>query len=127
VYFGQNNGIEASLYCGPDFNTANNATHYRSGTQFHADATVAQHLPLLGGIAGLGVSAYAYQQVTGDSGSGANFGSFQGQSIGLGPVVSYIGKLGSHDEILELKWLHEVQTQNRLQGDIFWLKAVTKF
>jgi hypothetical protein len=127
IYFGQKNGIEASLYFGPDFNTENNATHYRSGTQFHADATLAQHFPWLGGISGVGVSAYAYQQVTADSGSGAGFGAFEGQSIGLGPVVSYIGKIGTHDAILELKWLHEVQTHNRLQGDIFWLKAVTKF
>ena len=29
--------------------------------------------------------------------------------------------------ILQLKWLHEVQTENKLQGDTLWLKAVYKF
>ncbi len=42
LYFGQKNGIEASIYAGADFNTENEDTHYRSGTQFHVDGTVAQ-------------------------------------------------------------------------------------
>lgn len=127
VYFGQKNGIEAAAYLGSDFNTENNATHYRSGTQFHADGTLAQHFPWLGGVFGVGLSAYDYQQVTGDSGSGANLGSFMGESIGLGPVFSYIGKIAEHDTIWEVKWLHEVKTQNRLTGNILWLKGVVKF
>ncbi len=127
AYFGQKNGIEVSAYLGSDFNTENNATQYASGTQLHIDGTVAQHFPWLGGVVGAGVSAYDYRQVTGDSGTGATLGPFLGGSIGLGPVVSYIGKIGTHDTIWELKWLHEVQTEDRLQGNLFWLKAVYKF
>ena len=127
MYFGQKNGFEASVFLGADFNTENPDTNYTSGTQFHVDGTLAQHFPLFGGLAGAGVSAYYYQQVTGDSGSGATLGDFKGQSIGVGPVVSYTTKIGTHDTIVELKWLHEVETQNRLQGDIVWLKAVFKF
>jgi hypothetical protein len=73
------------------------------------------------------VSAYYYRQVTGDSGSGANFGDFKGKSVGVGPVVSYVSKVASHDVIAELKWLHETETENRLTGDILWLKVVFKF
>jgi hypothetical protein len=127
MYFGQTNGIEVSVYVGSDFNTENNATHYTSGTQFHVDGTVAQHFPFLGGISGVGISAYDYRQVAPDSGTGANLGSFMGGSIGLGPAFSYIGKIGTHDAIVELKWLHEVQTHNRLQGDSVLLKAVYTF
>ena len=127
VYFGQKNGIEASAYFGIDFNTTNPATQYKSGTQFHVDGTLAQHFPLMGGIAGVGISAFDYQQVTGDSGAGATFGAFEGKTVGLGPVASFITKIGGDDTIWEIKWLHEVQTQNRLQGNIAWLKAVLEF
>ena len=123
MYFGKTNGIEASVYVGSDFNSGNPATHYKSGAQFHVDGTLAQHFPLLGGIAGLGVSAYDYQQVTGDTGAGANLGAFEGKSVGLGPVASYIVKIAGHDTSWEAKWLHEVETENRLQGNIIWLKA----
>jgi hypothetical protein len=127
VYFGQTNGLEASAYFGLDFNTENPLTHYTSGTQFHIDGTLAQHLPLFGGMAGLGVTAYDYVQLTPDSGSGATLGAFKGKSVGLGPVASYIVKIGGHDTIWEAKWLHELDTQNRLKGDIGWLKVVYKF
>ena len=127
MYFGQKNGIEVSAFVGADFNTENKDTNYRSGTQVHVDGTLAQHFPLFGGLAGGGLSAYYYQQVTGDSGSGATLGNFKGRTIGLGPVVSYTKKIGGHDTVFEFKWLHEVETKNRLKGDILWLKAVFKF
>ncbi len=127
MYFGQKNGIEASVFAGLDFNTENKDTNYKSGTQFHLDGTLAQHFPLAGGLAGAGVSAYYYQQVTGDGGPGATLGDFKGKSVGIGPVVSYVTKIGEHDTIAEFKWLHETQTENRLKGDIVWLKAVFKF
>jgi hypothetical protein len=127
MYFGQKNGIEASVYIGADFNTENSDTNYKSGTQFHIDGTLAQHFPWQGGLAGVGVNAYYYQQLSGDSGSGATLGAFKGKSVGVGPVVSYVSKIGTHDTVVELKWLHETQTENRLKGDIAWLKAVYKF
>jgi hypothetical protein len=127
LYFGQKNGIEASVFVGADFNAENDDTNYKSGTQFHVDGTLAQHFPWLGGLTGVGVSAYYYQQVTGDSGSGANLGDFKGKSVGIGPVVSYVSKIGTHDTLVELKWLHETETEKRLEGDIVWLKAVYKF
>jgi len=127
VYLSQKNGLEVSVYIGSDFNTENSTTHYTSGTQFHVDGTLAQHFPWLDGLCGVGISAYDYQQVTGDTGTGVNFGSFKAKTTGLGPVFSYVGKIGTQDTLWEFKWLHEVQAQNRLQGDILWLKAVYKF
>lgn len=58
MYFGAKNGREASLFTGFDFNSTNQATDYKSGTQFHMDGTLAQHLPLAKGLAGFGVSSY---------------------------------------------------------------------
>lgn len=127
MYFGKQNGIEASLFFGADFNFENPDTNYRSGTQLHLDGTLAQHFPLWGGFAGVGINAYWYEQVEGDSGSGANFGDFKGRTAGLGPVVSYATKIGGQDVIAELKWLHEFETKKRLEGDYIWLKALMKF
>jgi hypothetical protein len=127
MYFGQKNGIEASLFFGLDFNTQNPATEYTSGTQLHLDGTVAQHFPWLGGLPGVGISAFYYKQVSPDSGAGATLGAFEAMDWGLGPVLSYVSKIAEHDVILELKWLHEFDTQYRLQGDIVWFKGVFKF
>jgi hypothetical protein len=127
MYLGQENGREASLFVGADFNEENSDTNYKSGTQFHLDGTLAQHFPAFGGLASVGVSAYYYKQVTADSGSGATLGDFEGKTVGIGPVISYAGKADGHDVVAELKWLHETDTEKRLEGDIVWLKVVYKF
>jgi hypothetical protein len=127
MYFGQKNGREASLFVGADFNWENPDTDYKSGTQFHVEGTLAQHFPLAGGLAGVGLTGYYYKQLTGDSGSGANFGDFEGKTVGLGPALSYTMQAGNTDVIGELKWLHETGTENRLQGDTVFLKVVLKY
>jgi hypothetical protein len=127
LYFGQKNGFEASVYAGMDFNTENEATSYQSGSQFHLDGTLAQHFKLLGGLGGIGVTGFWYDQLTGDSGAGATFGEFKAQTAGLGPVLSYVCKVGGKDLITEIKWLHEVETRYRLEGDFVWLKVILKF
>jgi len=127
MYFGVNNGREASVFVGADFNTENPDTHYQSGTQFHVDGTLAQHFPLLGGLAGVGVNGFWYDQITGDSGSGATYGDFEARTTGVGPVLSYAFKLGKVDMIAEAKWLHELDTTKRLEGNIVWFKLVAKF
>jgi hypothetical protein len=60
IYLGQKNGIEASAFLGVDFNTENEDTDYKSGKQAHLDATLAQHFPLWGGLAGAGATGYIY-------------------------------------------------------------------
>lgn len=127
IYFGLKNGREAALFLGADFNEENDDTDYRSGTQIHADGTLAQHFPLAGGFAGAGVSGFWYEQVAGDSGAGATFGDFEGKTIGLGPVVSYTKSFKKTDVVGELKWLHETDTTRRPEGDYIWLKLLAKF
>jgi hypothetical protein len=127
MYFGQKNGREASVFVGVDFNQENPDTHYKSGTQFHADSTFAQHFPLWGGLAGVGLNFFYYQQISDDSGAGASLGAFRGKTLGLGPAASFVTKVGGHDLLSELKWIHENATENRLQGDTVWLKVAYKF
>jgi len=115
-------GTEFTVFGAFDVNTENDATHYQSGTSFHLDGTVAQHLPLFGGFAGIGAEGFIYEQITADSGSGATLGSFEGHTYGVGPVASYAHKIGKVDFAGEVKWLPEVDVQKRLQGDYVWIK-----
>jgi hypothetical protein len=121
-------GLEVSAFAGLDFNTKNDDTEYQSGDVFHLDLTVAEHLPLgkLGAI-GVGANAFYYQQITGDSGSGALLGDFEGRTVGIGPVLSFISKIGKTDVVAELKWLPEIDVDNRLKGDLIWFKLGVAF
>jgi hypothetical protein len=127
MYFGTKNGRELSLFTGIDFNSENDATQYKSGTQFHVEGTLAQHFPIPGGLAGVGATGFYYKQISDDSGEGATFGSFRAQDAGLGPVISYITKVGGKDLLAELKWLHEFDVKRRLEGDTVFLKVIVKF
>jgi len=127
-YISSKIGLEVSAFAGVDFNTKNDDTDYQTGTQFHADLTVAQHLPLgKKGLIGLGANAFYYQQISGDSGSGAVLGDFEGRTVGVGPVLSYVTKAGNTDVIAEVKWLPELDTKRRLEGDYVWFKVALLF
>lgn len=127
-YLGSKNGIEVTTFAGVDFNTANPETDYRTGEQLHLDLTVAQHLPLGKDIVGVGANGFYYQQISGDDGAGAQrLGGFEGKTVGVGPVLSYVTKVGGYDLAFELKWLPELDVENRLEGDYIWLKAAVIF
>ena len=121
-YISSKIGTEASLFTGFDINTTNEATDYDSGSSWHLDATLAQHLPLLGGIVGLGADTFLYYQMTEDNGPGAKLGGFKGHTVGIGPVLSYIRELSKVTIVGEAKWLPELDVAKRLEGDLFWVK-----
>ena len=125
MYFGQKNGREASVFFGADFNQENTDTNYKSGTQAHIEATLAQHLPLWSGLAGFGITGFWYHQLSGDSGDGANLGSFKARANGIGPVVSFNKKLSDQYSLIgEFKWLHEFANERRPEGDTLFLKIM---
>ena len=115
-------GTEVTLYSGLDFNLENQDMDYTSGTSLHFDLTVAQHLPLFGGFFGVGANGFYYQQITGDSGSDALLGDFEGQTYGVGPVLSYVRQVGKTQHLAEVKWLPELDTDKRMEGDYIWFK-----
>jgi hypothetical protein len=120
-------GTEFSLYTAVDFNTQNNTTDYKSGDVFHVDATLAQHLPLFGGIIGVGASGFFVQQITGDSGSGARLGDFETQSYGVGPTLSYVHAIGKHTLVADLSWLPQLHSDKTTKGSYFWAKITFAF
>jgi hypothetical protein len=121
-YISSKIGLELSAFAGADFNTENHKTDYQTGTQFHLDLTAAEHLPLFGGIIGIGANGFYYQQISGDSGSGAVLGDFKGRTVGIGPVLSYAMKVWGKDLVAEMKWLPELDVKKRLDGDLIWFK-----
>jgi hypothetical protein len=126
-YISSKIGLELTGFAGMDFNTENHKTDYQTGTQFHLDLTAAEHLPLFGGLIGVGANFFYYQQISGDSGSGATLGDFEGRTVGIGPVLSYAMKAWGKDLVAELKWLPEIDLKNRLEGDYIWFKLAMVF
>ena len=120
-------GTEVSVFAGVDFNTKNTDADYQSGDIFHIDATVAHHLPLFGGFAGVGANGFYIKQITGDSGSGARLGGFEAETYGVGPALSYAHKLGKHDLVCEVKWLPQLDSKNTTKGDYLWVKIALIF
>jgi hypothetical protein len=127
LYFGQKTGREASFFLGADFNTENRDTQYQTGTQMHAEATLAQHLPLGKSLVGVGLTGYWYHQVEGDRGSGASFGSFKARANGIGPTLSLTHPIGTTRLLAELKWVHEFGVERRPEGDVVLLKVMLAF
>ena len=65
----------------------------------------------------LGVVGYDYRQITGDSGSGAKLGSFEGSVDAIGPGLSYTTIIDKRPVTLNLRYYHEFDAQKHFQGD----------
>jgi hypothetical protein len=108
---------EASVSMGYTINFENPATQYRTGNEFHLEYFLGQHLPK--GFA-LGLAGYIYQQVTADTGSGAKLGAFHGQTIALGPCLTFNTKIAGHDVGLNARYYNELKVVNRFDGQAFF-------
>jgi hypothetical protein len=111
-------GIEVSLAPGFTFNGENPDTNYKTGTEFHLEGAVMQHQSKQFAI---GVAGYYYRQVTGDSGSGAVLGPFKGEVSAIGPNLTYNFRVGATPVFTSVRWLHEFDAKNRLEGDAGFL------
>ena len=74
-------GIELSGTAGITFNWENHATDYKTGDEGHLEFALMRHV---GKNFSFGVAGYHYQQLTGDSGSGAHLGPFKGRVSAFG-------------------------------------------
>jgi hypothetical protein len=121
TYADPKGGPEFSAKLMYDFNTKNGATDYLSGQEFHTDVALAYNFnPLT-----VGATAYYYTQTTDDRQNGARVGTDvnRGKAFAAGPLVRYqLGRVP-----ITAQWQHEFHTENRPQGDKFWLKAAFRF
>ena len=72
----------------------------------------------------VGVVGYLFQQVTGDSGSGATLGDFRSRIAGIGPQIGFIFPVGGVQGYLSLKGYGEFAAENRPEGWNVWLTFV---
>jgi hypothetical protein len=68
----------------------------------------------------IGPSAYFYDQLTGDSGSGDKLGSFEGRVAALGGVIGYNFVVDKIPISTSIKVYREFDVQNRLEGTAGW-------
>lgn len=111
-------GLELSGAVGFTYNFENPTTDYKTGTEFHLEFAGIQNLSKTFGI---GFNGYFYDQITGDSGSGAKLGAFEGRVLGIGPAANLNIPVGQVPLAVNLKYFHEIDVRNRLQGDSGYL------
>jgi Putative MetA-pathway of phenol degradation len=83
-----------------------------------------QHFPF--GLAA-GVGGYFYQQITGDSGSGATLGPFRGRVAGVGPLLSYTVKVDKQEVTLSGRWFHEFDVKIEFEVMRYLPRSVSSF
>jgi len=126
-YSNPETGFNAALYAGLMFNTENEGTDYDSGDSGHLEVSVQQMLPLGRGFATLGIEGFWLEQIEADSGQADFLGDFEGRTAGVGPVLGYLLPTRGANIVVELRWLAELESRNRLKGDYIWLKTVYQF
>jgi hypothetical protein len=106
-------GWEASATAGLTVNFTNPTTNYTSGVDAHLDWGVAKFLtPQFT----LGAAGFFYRQLTPDRGQPAALGSFESQTMGIGPQIGYNFKAGGATIFTNLRAYAEFDTKNRVPG-----------
>ena len=108
-------------------NWENPDTHYTTGDELHLDWMLAQHFSENFAI---GFNGYWYEQVYGDKGDlplGFQADEFKGRGVGIGPAILYISKIAEKDMTFIIKWITDIESKNRMDGDLFMLSAAFKF
>jgi hypothetical protein len=118
TYFNPATGHEFSAVAGFTYNFINPTTQYQSGVDFHLDWGASQFLSKQFFI---GLVGYAYDQVSGDSGSGDKVGAFESRVFSIGPQLGYIFPVAGKQGFLGLKSYFEFAAQNRPEGWNTWL------
>lgn len=123
TWFNAQTGTEFSFAPGIMFNTKNDDTNYKTGTEFHLDFTLNQ---FLSESVSFGLRGYYYEQITGDSGSGARLGDFKSEAFGLGPGIVWIPKSADGAITVLAKWMHDFHAENRFDSDYITLTIAWK-
>ncbi|MEP9359643.1 transporter [Sphingomonas sp. KR3-1] len=118
TYHDEDRGWDLSHKVGITFNGRNTATDYDSGNDLHVEASIEK---ILSKKFSLGVLGYHFEQLTGDSGSGATLGPYKGKVNGVGGTIAYNTVLGRAPSTFRLKVIQEFGEKNRPKGTAFML------
>lgn len=103
-------GIEVSTSTQLNFNTKNEDTNYRSGTDLQQDFSVGKHI----GHWTFGVGGYYLKQLTDDNAPNLTHGN-RAEAKALGPAIGYV----NHKSPIQTVFLHaykEFDVKNRTEG-----------
>jgi hypothetical protein len=116
--------LEFNSAIGVTFSAKNPVTDYKNGDDFIWDWAVGQKFE--NGLK-VGVGGYVYQQLTGDSGSGARLGPFKGSVIGIGPHVVFNTMLFHRAVLFNFRNFQEFNAENRFEGNVTTFTTTVKF
>jgi hypothetical protein len=117
--------IELSLNYGINFYTTNNQTQYHNAPVSVLDLLA---LKRFGAGWGVGVVGGYIQQLGHDTGGLADIvGGAQGHSVGVGPIVTWNGKISKTPVGASLRWVNEFNVSNRPNGNAVELSVNATF
>jgi hypothetical protein len=113
-------GIDISNTVGFTFNAEHDETNYRTGTEFHWEWAVVKNFSQ---SFAAGINGYYYQQLTDDGGSGKSplLGGFRGEVAAIGATATYNFLVGMTPVSTQVRYYHEFEARNRLEGDLVFL------
>ena len=113
TYYDEKAGLEFSAVAGLTYNFINPYTQYRSGNDFHLDLSFS---PYVSEKMHIGAVGYFYDQISGDSGSGAVLGDFKSRVAGAGPQIGFFLPMGDREGYLNFRAYYEFAAEHRLEG-----------
>jgi hypothetical protein len=132
TWFNPQSGLELSGAASMLFSTRNTATDYQTAPAVQLEAAVLQHTKT--GWA-FGVAGYHYEQISDDSGSGADAtrtalgaSSLRAKVSGAGPIITYSGvSLFGGQASFKLKYTTEFNGKRRFESDVLSLNMSVSF
>jgi hypothetical protein len=119
TYFNPATGHELSAVGGFTYNFENAHTDYQNGIDFHLDWAASQFLNKQVFVGAVG---YLFQQLTGDTGSGAILGPFESSTVGIGPQIGYIFPVNDqYQGLFNVKGYVDLATKDRAKGWSVWV------
>jgi hypothetical protein len=108
---------ELSATLGVTYNFENPDTDYQNGWDAHLDWAASW---FLSERCHVGIVGYFYDQLTGDSGTGATLGDFESQVSGIGPQAGWFFEVRGKTWYANLKGYYEFDARNRPEGWNAW-------
>ena len=118
TYFNEATGFEFSAVSGLTYSFKNPHTQYQNGIDWHVDLEASRFLTKRFYVGAVG---YTFNQLTGDTGSGATLGPYISRISAVGPEVGYLFPVGEMLGSLNLRGYWEFAAQNRSSGWNTWL------
>jgi hypothetical protein len=120
----KNTNLDFSGAVGVTFNAPNIQTNYKTGDEAHFEWAIGEKFS--NGVE-IGPVGYFYDQLTGDSGSGAFLGPFKGLVTGIGPGIGYTTLIDKTVLILNARYYDEFDAERRFLGSTSLVSATIRF